>query len=525
VSGGDASREGASAAAAALLAILAIAASARFTGLGFGGAAPFARPDESRVAAHAELILRGEWRPPSFAYPALFPLVSAAIRRVTAAGAYTASRAISASAGVATVLLVFLIGRRLRSPGEGRIAALLLAVTHLHSRDSHFGVTDAALALSTTWVLLLLLREEGQPSLRRFALLGAAIGVAASVKQPAVWLAAPLAVLAFGRAARPAAPPRIDRGIGALCLAALCAGAAFLALNPFALLEPRRFLDETLFELAHKTESGAGFLSRGWVKNASFTLWHGLGPPYAIAALLGLVLTCRRGTRGDWIVAVFALAWYAGMGSGSRTFARYMLPITPLAALFAARAIAAAAARLPERARLAGTILATAAVASVSATRVALTDRLLVARDARQLAKEFIDRAVAPGERVLWLGRYSWPAPPGADRRLELRDGAHLEQLLPAGADPRNALAAAGCRFVVTSEHWLRSPFDAPPALVERLASSLAVAASFGPLRPGLGRADVSPLFDRHDFFYLPYAGFGGIERAGPFLTVFRIEE
>ncbi|MSR46885.1 MAG: phospholipid carrier-dependent glycosyltransferase [Planctomycetes bacterium] len=530
--------------ALALVLILAVAAIARFTGLEFGLAIPYARPDENRVAGYASKMLEGEWSPRSFAYPALFPMLSAGARLGLELAApdsdpsvpphvagYLASRIVSACAGVATVALLFLLVRRLRGAGEALIAALLLALCHLHSRDSHFGVTDTTLALATTGALLLFVRSVDWPRWRRFAWCGVAIGVAAAVKQPAVWLAVPLLIEAFRSApddatAAGASPwrRRLTLGIGSLLLAGTCAATTFLLLNPHALIEPSRFLADVRFEFENKTAANARFAERGWVTHASFTLLDGLGAPVAVLALIGLLITTLRESRGTPIVVAFALAWYLGMGSGTRGFARYMLPLTPIAALFAARAITAMGSSfLPARARAASIAIAALAIAAPSTARIVATDRLLRARDSRELAADHLRAHLAEGERALWIGRYSWPFPPGFDARIDLQDGKPLQEELPPDADPAAVLRAAGYSWVVIADHWLDSQFDLPEELLAQLEPALEPAAAFGPLAAGRTREDVAPRFDRRDLLYLPYSGFDGFARPGPFVQLFRV--
>ncbi|MBL8840502.1 MAG: glycosyltransferase family 39 protein [Planctomycetes bacterium] len=527
--------------ALALLLIVLVAAAARFHGLDFGGRLPYARPDENRVAGQAARLLAGEWRPASFAYPALVPLAHVGVRQVARAlgleeasdagelaAGYRAGRIVSATAGVATVLLLFALVRRRRSAGEALLAAGLLALAHLHVRDSHFGVTDTPLAAATTAFLLLLTATSEWPRARRFALCGAALGMAAAVKQTAVFAALPLLVEAF--AATPAERPlggrplrvRLGRAAAALLLAAGCAAATFLLINPFALLEPERFLSDVLFELGHKTEAGGPLAQRGFVTHATFTLRHGLGLPFAIAAALGLLLCAWRARRADAIVLLFAAAYYLGMGNGTRTFVRYMVPLVPLAALFAARTLVACGALAPARLRPLAIVAAAAALLAPSTASVVASDRLLAARDSRLLMADALAERIGPNERVAWIGRYSWPPETPADPRLERRDAAWLAERLPAGVDAGEALRTAGFDWVVVADHWLRSPFDAKPEQVARLAAALDEVATFGPLAEGRARADVAPLFDRFDFLYLPYARFDGVARPGPFLRLFR---
>jgi len=530
---------------ATLLAILALAAFLRFTALDFGSALPYARPDENRIAGYADWLATETPDParqrPSFAYPALFPRLVAWARpgvellwppppdapaHVTA---HRAARVLSATAGVATVLLLFLLARRVAGGAAGLLAATLLAVAPLHVRDSHFGVTDVALGAATTATLLLLAASQHWPRRRRFLLCGAALGVAAAIKQPAIWLLAPFLLEAL-RPAVDAAPgiapgSRLAAAARTLGLAIVVAAVAFLVLNPGAVVEPRRFLAENWFELTHKSEGAADFAQRGWITHARATLPWGLGWPVALALVPGALLLLTRRSRAGAIVLAFALAWYVGMGSGTRTFARYMVPLLPVAALLAAVALQSLAARLPARLRLPATLAVLAALAFPGARAATTGNRLLAATDSRTLTADWLAAQLRDGERVLWIDRYTWPFPPGHDARFDLRDGPALARELPPEVAPIDALRGGGWSHVVLADHWLTSHQALPEALRAAIAPALEEVARFGPLAEPRQRDSVSPSFDRGDLFFVPLAGFDGFVRPGPFLAVHRIRK
>jgi hypothetical protein len=531
--------------AAALLVILAFAAFARFRALDFGIALPYARPDENRIAGQAEWLLTdagAERRPPpSFAYPALFPRCVAWSIPVVAkvwpppqgapphVTAYRTARVLSATAGVATVLLIFLLARAVGGSGVGLLAAALLAVAPLHVRDSHFGVTDVALGAASTALLLLLVGTTHWPRTRRFLVAGAALGVAASIKQPAIWLAAPLLL----EASKPApddgpdgtARRRLALFSKSLLQAAIAAATVFLALNPGALKEPSRFLEENWFELVHKTEGAADFAQRGWLVHAQSTLREGLGWPVAAMTPAGALLLGWRGGRAARVVLTFAIAWYVGMGSGTRTFFRYMVPLLPVAALAAALALHAIVGRLHRRARRPATLLVLGAIMLPALGSVEAGNRLLAATDTRTLAADWLGARLRAGERVLWIDRYAFPFPPGHDERFDLRDGPALARELPPDVDPMQALRGGGWRYVVLADHWLVSRQALAPELRAAIAPALEEVARFSPLEEGRTRVDVAPVFDRGDLFFVPLAGADGFARPGPFLAVFRIRE
>jgi hypothetical protein len=229
-----------------------------------------------------------------------------------------------------------------------------------------------------------------------------------------------------------------------------------------------------------------------------------------------------RRRPGEAALLTFALAYYLGMGSGTRTFVRYMIPLTPVAALFAARAIAVTAASLPERTRIAATVLATGAIASVSLGRVVATDRLLSARDTRLQAHDYLAATVPSGEHVLWIGRYTAPATRRDDPRFIVLDAPQVNARLAEQSDLAAAFDKAGVRWVVCSDYWMNGRFEEVASILPKLAGSFVVARTFSPLAEGLASADVDPVFDRHDMFYVPFAGFSGFERPGPLLRVFR---
>ncbi len=74
------------------------------------------------------------------------------------------SRLTSALLGTATVMVVYWLGARTKRRIIGLLAALLLAVTFLHVRDSHYGVPDVATAffIGLTVLLCILTWQKGE---------------------------------------------------------------------------------------------------------------------------------------------------------------------------------------------------------------------------------------------------------------------------------------------------------------------------------------------------------------------------
>jgi dolichyl-phosphate-mannose--protein O-mannosyl transferase len=199
-----------------------------------------------------KLVLDDGFNPEFFSYPSLFMyamagVYSAACSIEIAARIFpdmracieadwlkliVAARALSALAGVAGVVAVFAIARRLE-PAAAFPAAILLSVSFLHVRDSHFGVTDVAMTSMLLWALLLLLRADEQPSVRRFAIAGFVTGLAASTKYNAILLLTAAVVSQIRVWLELRAPVSVKHA--RLALVAACSILGFLIGTPYAL--------------------------------------------------------------------------------------------------------------------------------------------------------------------------------------------------------------------------------------------------------------------------------------------------
>jgi len=245
-------------AAIPLILLLLIGAGVRLVGIDFGLPCHTARPDEELVAQSVlHMVAKGSLQPAHWYYPSFFSYLARAAYGVAdrvlppAASSlerldrlHLTARGLSALAGTLTILVVFFLGQRARSARVGLMAAAILALAHLHVRDSHFGTTDVTLTLFITLALLPILGAARTDSFRPAVVAGLAAGLAFSVKYTGLVLLAPLAVsLAIRFFPRGAPLSALGRFGGAVALTA----AVFVALNPYAIIEPRRFLDMMAF--------------------------------------------------------------------------------------------------------------------------------------------------------------------------------------------------------------------------------------------------------------------------------------
>jgi len=259
-------------------------------------------------------------------------------------------RTIQTLLGVGSLLVVFLIGRRLFGSWVGLGATFMLAVAPWHLRLSAVFKPDIMLVLTATLAVYAMLRARDRASLGGYAIAGALLGASTASKWNGAALVVPLLVtIALGGLDRPWLFLR-------RCLAAGAAAAAVLvALNPWLVLKPevyRRHLGSTMNQYEERLiNSSAGLLDQPL--NAATSLLGGIyfGPVLGSCVLLGLagmlVVAIRRrnssglpGTRGMATVpdAWILLTCFGGYVGALWAVTRFPKPpnwliIAPVAAL------------------------------------------------------------------------------------------------------------------------------------------------------------------------------------------------
>lgn len=141
--------------------------------------------------------------------------------------AYWLARMVNVLYGVLSLWLVFLIGRRIHSPGMGLLAAAILAAFPRHVLSSTEFKPDILVILLTVLTFYWTLGAALRPGLGRFLGVGLGVGLAVSTKYTGIASAIPItaAVLVNGW--------RDRRQWGWLVMAGLASVVTFVALNPY----------------------------------------------------------------------------------------------------------------------------------------------------------------------------------------------------------------------------------------------------------------------------------------------------
>lgn len=322
-------------------------------------------------------------------------------RHITAVG-----RALTGLFDLATVGLVFFLGKWLFRPTVGLLAAALLAVNVMHIQLAHFFTVDPYLTFFVVLTLVLLvmaLRPSAGSRQRTIVILlaGATVGLAVGSKFTGALLLLPLFVGSMLQVQW-----TFGRRIGVLVAAVLIGLAVFVATNPFAILDAScpsaGNVSVGPFDLPDWLENSCylqnivsqGTMVRGsrdvpYVRQYDGTapylyfvemqLRWGMGPVLGLAAFAGLIWATwrvvsafrtwwRKGrpsstlqqeiklgagrftfTVSELVVLVWTVPFFITTGALFVKFMRYLQPLTPFLMVYAAGMLLSIRVRLVRR--------------------------------------------------------------------------------------------------------------------------------------------------------------------------------
>ena len=409
-------------------AIVAVAAILRFWSLGAG--IPYSLGvDEPEIMNRAVGMMKsGDFNPRFYDYPALYIYVQLAVACVrfllgamsgewyALADAHPESfylwgRAVTALLGTATVALVYFIGVRWGTR-YALVAALLMAVTPLHVRESHYVLTDVPATFFVTLAFLLSLRAHEQPRAMKFLWAGVAAGLAAATKYTgAVAMVLPLIAAWMTHEVRPS---RLVAMLAAIAGAAV----AFVVAAPYTVLDLPGFLNG--YAVLMKSYAGRhppDPPSLTYLKHLLGAFWW-LGMIAILGGtIFGIVRAINGPARARWTLAVaFPLVFYWFISRQAMVFGRYLLPLLPFLCILAAVAVVAGVSLLrrfsiPRVARTALIVLLTVGVILPPGIQSIDFDRTLHSQTVAG-AYQWILRNV-PGNATIIIEARNLVLPPG----------------------------------------------------------------------------------------------------------------
>lgn len=289
----------------------------------------------------------------SFVYGTLPVIVTKIAAVATDRDSYEAlvivGRQLTALFAAATLLIVFLIGRRLYGDAAGLIAAALMASAPLAIQHAHFFIVDTHLTFFMAAALYFSVRVAQGGGWMSFGLAGLMLGCAMACKVTGV-VFLPVLFAAVGLRLWPHrherwTPPVQHIAIGVV-LALLLAFLAFRVFQPYAFdglvslnsqwVEDQRSQERLLGgEVAFPP-------SIQWIDRTSYlyplqdmVTW-GMGPAFGLAAWLALIYAGYRLVRYreplHLLPLLFVLVYFGFMGQQFSLYMRYFLPLYPVLA-------------------------------------------------------------------------------------------------------------------------------------------------------------------------------------------------
>lgn len=353
------------------------------------------------------------------------------------------SRLTSVLLGTATVLAMYVLGKRARSRTTGVIAAALLSTTFLHVRDSHYGTPDIAMTFFVTLCVTQCLSALDGRKMRQLLFAGVAGGFAAAMKWTALPVIVPLlwtGIVTSGLASERAVETRRVKMLPAGIIG-FGIGAAIG--SPQIVLNPAPYWSKLSAEFG--TAKAPGFMGiwqvdtvPGWLFYAK-TLMYGLSVVLLVLAICGLLshilLLLRTRNQVSILLLSFPLIYYLLMGLTRHYFARYALPMIPFLILFASEAITVASAVIVKEQRLPRAVFALLGITAIiqPLSQSIRHDFLLARQDTRTLAKAWVEENIPSGTKIA----VDWPVhgPPLSTLESQLPSSTRVYEVLVMDVD------------------------------------------------------------------------------------------
>jgi len=324
-------------------------------------------------------------------------------------------RLTTAFMGVLNVLIIYLVGRKASNQLAGILAALFLALSFLHVRDSHFAVPDVMMTLLVTTSILFCLLAIKESNRKYLYIAAFFSGMAIASKWSAWPVIIPLGYVFILKQYRTLRDFSISRVASYAGVVLFCLLAGFFLPAFQLLLKPGSYLAYALTELRSGASGGFGIWQVDTVPGYIFylkTLWYGVGTFLLAFGVIGflmyiwLAFTTRNET--SFLLILFPLAYYLIMGATRHYFARYTLPLVPFLVLFAGEVMIAVAAQAELRWRKMGWVLLSVLVFAASAQSLLNSlrfDSLMTRVDTRTSARNWIEKNIPKGSKIA----LDWP--------------------------------------------------------------------------------------------------------------------
>lgn len=314
-------------------------------------------------------------------------------------GFYLAGRLLSALYAMVSLPFVYLISRRLTNRAMSMLAVLLVAVSPLVIYYSTVVRSDSAGLFFVLLAIWLILHAGENPTLRRFALAGLAIGGAIASRYFMVSLIAPLLLVAGEDGWR--------QGRRRLAVSLIAAAVAFVATTPFLFFDLGA-ATSNLWEEArgeHLGTDGYSILGNAlWYVVIALPASIGLAQCAAAGIGLGAALVARH--RTALVLLFFSFSFIGLISTPSLHWQRWVIQLLPIVAIFSVFGLTTLMAygqkryRLSKKVVTAVGVLATMIMLITPVTELSTLTKSMLTPSTRLLARAWILAHVPAGSRL-----------------------------------------------------------------------------------------------------------------------------
>lgn len=249
------------------------------------------------------------------------------------------ARSLSVFFGVMTVLMVYVLCKRIYNKEIGLISSSLLAFTMGFVNISHLAKVEILLTFLVVISMLSFIRIIDTGKIRYYMLGGLFAGLAASTKYTGLLLVLPMLIahlLSQQIEFRNLTNIRFHRKIFIGVIFILF---GFLIGTPYALLDFPKF-SEDIYYVYNYQSSNRGFQDSepGWISHGILNMMNLMGLPLYITFIIGFVyVILKRKRRYEWLILSWVVPYFFIISTWAFSPTRFTLPILPFLSIFGGR--------------------------------------------------------------------------------------------------------------------------------------------------------------------------------------------
>ena len=255
---------------------------------------------------------------------------------------YLSGRLLSVILGTATVLMVFLLGRREFNKTHGLIAATALAFSMFHVANSAWATTDVATSFLLTLFVYLVIPAIQKRSSRLALASGVTLGMLVGAKYTGALAIIPFFILLFvhhdlHKKHNTVVKVRNFLTDKYLWIIGLSSIVVFLISTPGIILHFSEFLSSIKYEQTRMAKYMKPMYDFEIWLNSFLKLGRTMGLPLAASACIGVCITFITRTMFEIALLVLLVVFFVYFNDALAP--RYLIMIMPLLSIFVARAL------------------------------------------------------------------------------------------------------------------------------------------------------------------------------------------